>query len=104
MFVKETPETLELKVLAVPKSSKNRIAGIHDGALKVNLAAPPVDGAANKMCLAFLAKSWQIPKSSLEIVSGQSSRRKAILIRFSDDDPGRKERQRVKALIKGYEK
>jgi hypothetical protein len=100
--VKETATTLEFNVLAVPKSSKNQIAGAHDDALKVKLAAPPVDGAANKMCLAFLAKSFQVPKSSLEIVSGHAGRRKLIVVRFSEDSRGSDERRRVKALIAGY--
>ena len=104
IFAKETPTTLELKVLAVPKSSKNQIAGVYDDALKVKLAAPPVEGAANKMCLAFLAKSFQVPKSSLEIVSGTTGRRKVVMVRFSDDKQGREELQRVKALIAGYQK
>jgi len=100
--VKETSTTLEFKVLVVPRSSKNLIAGAHDDMLKVKLAAPPVDGAANKACLAFLAKSFQVPKSALKIVSGQTNRRKSIAVRFSDDTKGHDQRQRVRGLIKGY--
>jgi hypothetical protein len=100
--VKETPTTLEFKVLAVPRSSRNQIVGSHEAALKVKLKAPPVEGAANKMCLEFLAKTFQVPKSDLAITAGQNARRKAVMIRFSEDSRGKAERERVKSLLAGY--
>jgi hypothetical protein len=100
--VKETAASLEFKILVVPRSSKNQIVGAHGDALKVKLMAPPVEGAANRMCVEFLARTFQVPKSSLEIVSGQSGRQKVVAVRFADDSDGREERRRVKALIAGY--
>jgi uncharacterized protein (TIGR00251 family) len=70
-----------LKIYVQPKSSKNEIAGIHDNAVKIRLTAPPVDNAANEMCIKFLAKTLGIPKSSMDIISGHSSRHKQIFIR-----------------------
>lgn len=100
--VKETSDSLEFKVLAVPRSSKNQIVGSHGDALKVKLKAPPVDGAANKMCISFLAKTFRIPKTDLEIIAGQSSRQKQVLARFSTDKQGKENLLRLKALIAGY--
>jgi uncharacterized protein (TIGR00251 family) len=49
--------------------------------LKVRLTAPPVEGEANRECLKFLAKVFEVPKSQLELVKGHRSRRKTILLR-----------------------
>lgn len=54
------------------------IAGMHDGCVKVRLAAPPVDGAANAALVEFVAECLGIAKSRVRIVSGQSSRRKIV--------------------------
>jgi len=98
--IRKTPEGLAFKVLVQPRSSKNMIAGFHDGVLKIKLTAPPVDNAANKMCLKFLAKSIGIAKSSLEIIAGHHSRHKQILLRTDDSNPSPAEYQRLKDLIK----
>jgi len=100
--VKETATSLEFKVLAVPRSSKNQIVGSHGDALKVKLKAPPVDGAANKMCLDFLAKTFQVPRACLEIASGHSSRQKLVVVRFSENSRDLGELRRVKSLLAGY--
>ncbi len=84
-FITEKPDGLFLKVFVQPKASKNSIAGIHSDALKIKLTAPPVEGAANKMCLKYLAKCLEVSPSSLDIVSGHNSRTKRILIRLEND-------------------
>ncbi|HBC89728.1 MAG TPA: YggU family protein [Lentisphaeria bacterium] len=61
-----------------PKSSKSAFAGIHGESLKIKIAAPPEDGKANEELCAFLAKNLGISKSSVQIRSGASSRRKII--------------------------
>lgn len=81
LWKKQTPEGLIFKAFIQPKSSKNEIAGLQGDALKIKLTAPPVEGAANKMCIEFLAKILKIRKSDVIIVRGQSSRSKQILIR-----------------------
>ncbi len=78
------PEGLVIKVLVQPRSSKNSIAGIHNEALKIKLTAPPVDNAANQMCLKFLAKSLRVSRSALKIIAGHNSRHKQILLRSED--------------------
>ncbi len=75
---------LSFEVAVQPRSSKAAIEGAHDGALKVRLTAPPVDGAANRQCVELLAKAFRVPKSAVEIVSGKSSKRKRVRIHHGD--------------------
>ena len=79
LFLQENPQSIVFKVFVQPKSSKNMITGTYGDAIKIKLTAPPVDGAANKMCIKFLAKCLKIPKTSLEIISGHASRTKYVL-------------------------
>lgn len=67
-------------VKVVPRASKSEIAGCYDGALKLRIAAPPVDGAANAELIKLLSKSWGVPKSSVEILSGQTAKLKQVRI------------------------
>lgn len=76
---------MTFKVFVQPRSSKNQVAGCYGDALKIKLTAPPVDGEANKMCINYLAKFFSVPKSAVEIVSGQTGRSK--LIRITAESP-----------------
>jgi uncharacterized protein (TIGR00251 family) len=67
-------------VRVVPRACKNEIAGVHGDALKVRLAAPPVEGKANEALIAFLAQRLGVRKSQVEIVAGATSRRKMIRV------------------------
>jgi uncharacterized protein len=69
-----------LRVLVQPRASRNELAGIQRGALKVRLTAPPVEGAANKVCVRFLADILDIAPSSIVIVGGHKSRQKTVLL------------------------
>lgn len=69
-----------IKVKIVPGSSKNKIIGPYNDALKISIAAPPVEGKANKKCIAYLAKYFDVAKSKIEIISGQTSKNKLIKI------------------------
>jgi uncharacterized protein (TIGR00251 family) len=80
-MIRKHPNGYLIHIYVQPRAAKNAVAGLHDQALKIRLTAPPVDGAANKMCLQFLAKKLNVPKSALQIESGHSSRRKTILCR-----------------------
>ncbi len=84
LSTKETPEGVTFTVFVQPRSSKNMIAGAYGDAVKLKLTAPPVGGAANKMCINFLAKYLRVPKSSLEIISGHTNRTKRVLLRYTD--------------------
>lgn len=69
-----------------PRASKNQVCGVQDNALKIRLTSPPVDGAANKLCREFLADLLDLPKSAVEIVSGETSRHKRVRIATADPD------------------
>jgi hypothetical protein len=97
LLIQAHPHGLSLKVQVQPKSSRNQIVGPHGDALKVKLTAPPVEGAANKACLDLLARVLGVPKSALEITSGQSSRLKKIFIRC-DPKEGDRIRRRLEEL------
>jgi hypothetical protein len=85
-YIRRHPRGVLLKIFVQPRSSKNEIKGLYGDAIKIRLTAPPVDGAANRMCVEFLAKCLGLPKSSLEIISGQASRSKLLLYRTKSDD------------------
>lgn len=69
-----------LSVYVQPGGAQTAWMGEFNGALKLRLAAPPVDGKANAALCTFLAKSWGVPKSAVSIVSGQTSRQKRVEI------------------------
>lgn len=97
--VNEKPEGLVFKVFVQPGSSKNMIAGLYGDALKIRITAPPVEGAANKMCLKFLAKCLKVPKKALEIVSGPGSRRKQVMLHYQGDDVNESQRKQFKKKV-----
>jgi uncharacterized protein (TIGR00251 family) len=75
-----TGNDIIVKVKIVPGSSKNKIVGVYNDSLKINITTPPVEGKANKKCIAYLAKYFDIAKSKIEIISGQTGKNKLIKI------------------------
>jgi len=63
-----------------PRASKSEVAGRHGDAIKIRIAAPPVDGAANEELIRFLAKALAVPRSAVQVTSGATGRRKTIEI------------------------
>ena len=98
-LIKKHSEGYIFRIYIQPRAAKNAVAGIHDQALKIRLTAPPVDGAANKMCLQFLAKQLNVPKSTLQIESGHSSRRKTVLCRCEQVKGSKIEFAKVKTSL-----
>jgi uncharacterized protein (TIGR00251 family) len=76
----ESEYSASLKVRVHPRSKKNAITGTLGDALKVSLTAPPVDGKANEACIEFFANLLKVPRSSVTIAAGQTSRNKVIRI------------------------
>lgn len=74
-----------LSVTVVPRASRTVMERLPDGTLRVRLAAPPVDGAANTALLRYLADALNLPRSRLTISSGATSRRKRIAIEGVSD-------------------
>ena len=75
---KEEGGALVFAVRVAPRASKTTASGEHAGALKVRVAAPPVEGAANEELTRFLAKSFGVPAGAVEIVGGRASRTKVV--------------------------
>ncbi|WP_373099661.1 MULTISPECIES: DUF167 family protein YggU [Pasteurellaceae] len=71
---------LRLRIFLQPKASRDHIAGVHDGELKISITAPPVDGQANAHLMKFLSKTFKVPKSTIVLEKGELSRHKQILI------------------------
>ena len=69
---------MRLQLHVQPRASRTEVAGPHGGALRIRLAAPPVDGEANAELVAFLARRLRVPKAAVTIVRGETGRRKVV--------------------------
>lgn len=79
-WLRQTAAGVELQLLVQPRASRDQLVGAQGDELKVRLAAPPVDGAANAACCAFFAKLCGLPKSRVTLAAGESSRHKRLLL------------------------
>lgn len=70
----------EISIHAQPRSSRSEIVGIHGDRLKVRLAAPPVEGHANRELQKLLAKTLGVPRGSVEVIRGATGRKKTVRI------------------------
>ena len=75
---------LTFSVRIVPRASRTEIAGEYNGALRIRIAAPPVEGAANRELIRLLAKLFKLPQNAVEIVSGAASKSKIVHIAGAD--------------------
>ena len=100
--VEEKKGDLFFRIFVQPKSSKNMISGIHGDALKVKITAPPVDGAANAMCIKYFAKFLGVSKSSVEIVSGQTGRNKRVRVELGASPGDEEKRRNIVKLLTSY--
>jgi len=78
---------LMFRVQVVPRASRSEIAGEHNGSLRVRIAAPPVDGAANDELIRLLAKTFKVARSAVQIVSGHNGRMKQVSIEGVTSEP-----------------
>lgn len=67
-------------VRVVPRASSSAVAGEHNGALRVRVAAPPVEGAANEELARLLARSLGVPLRAVEVISGHASKTKRVRV------------------------
>ncbi|MBA4358743.1 MAG: YggU family protein [Desulfovibrio sp.] len=80
MQAKQDQTGVTFSVRVTPRASREQIVGVAEGALKVQLTAPPVDGAANAALVKLLAKALGLAKSRVSIVSGERSRDKVVAV------------------------
>ena len=74
------PSVVTIDVRVVPRASRSEIVGFENAVLKVRISAPPVDNAANLELIKLLSKTLDIPKSSIHVVAGHTSRSKRLRI------------------------
>jgi uncharacterized protein (TIGR00251 family) len=82
--LRETACGVTLRVVAVPRGGRTTVERVESGELRVRVAAAPVDGAANRALLDYLAELLGVPRHAVELRSGAHNRRKVVLIRGLD--------------------
>jgi uncharacterized protein (TIGR00251 family) len=85
-YLESTAEGVVVRVRVQPRASRCEITAITEEHLKVRITAPPVEGAANRACRDYFAKQFGIAKGRVELVSGEKSRDKKILLKGIDKD------------------
>lgn len=76
----ERDGAIQFVVRVVPRAARNAVVGEHDGALRVRIAAPPVEGAANEELMRLLADAFDVPLRAVEITSGHASKLKRVRV------------------------
>ncbi|BCA78957.1 DUF167 domain-containing protein [Desulfuromonas sp. AOP6] len=79
-FLHGAPGGVTIDLWVQPRASRNEIVGPQGEELKVKLTSPPVEGAANRLCCEFFAKTFGVPKGCVRLVGGEKSRHKRLLI------------------------
>ena len=83
MSIKQSSDGILVNIKIVPNSSKNDIV-LEDEFVKVKITAQPIEGKANKALIEFLSKKFKIPKTSIEIVKGETNKEKTLFFKTSD--------------------
>ena len=97
MAARGQPAALRLRVHLQPRAARSRIIGWHGEALKIQVHAPPVDGAANAALLELLAETFAVPQRNVRILQGDTSRTKLVEVDCPDPAAGR---ERLAALLR----
>ena len=84
-MIKQVENGIILQIKISPNSSKNEFIKNNDS-IKLKITVPPVDGKANKAVIDLLSKSFKVPKSYFEILRGETSKEKTILVKTIDAD------------------
>jgi hypothetical protein len=84
-MIRETPEGVTLAIHAQPGAKKTAVTGVYgegpDAQLKIAVHAPPLEGRANQALIAFLAESFSVSRAKIELISGELSRSKVLLLK-----------------------
>lgn len=84
-IISTSNEGIKLSVRVQPNASKCEITDVLEDFIKIKLNVPPIEGKANEKCISFLSDILKIPKTSIEIISGEKSRLKIFLIKGKTD-------------------
>jgi uncharacterized protein (TIGR00251 family) len=77
-WLEQTKDGVCLRIRAQPRARKTEVLGLHDGALKIRLVAPPVDGKANQALVKFLARRLGVAPSAVRVIAGEKNRNKTL--------------------------
>lgn len=80
-WLQPRPDGVAIALLVQPRASRNELVGTQGEELKVRLTSPPVEGAANRLCCEYFAKLLGVPKGAVELLSGEASRHKRLLVK-----------------------
>jgi len=80
IWLKQTPNGITLNLHCQPGAKLTKVAGLHDGCLKISLQAPALENKANELLLAWLSKQLKVPQKQIQFISGQNSRKKRVEI------------------------
>ncbi|MEG9434990.1 YggU family protein [Edaphobacter sp. HDX4] len=80
-FARDVPDGCTVSVRVHPGAKRNAVTGLHAGAVKIALTAPPVDGKANEALIAFVAERLRLPRAQVSLIARTSSRSKTLRIR-----------------------
>ncbi len=78
--LRETREGVAFRIRVVPRASRSEAAGIQEGALRLRITAPPVEGKANEECIRLLAELLGVKKAQVTILAGHASRTKTVAV------------------------
>lgn len=79
-MIEATASGIRVRLHIQPRASRTEVAGRHGDALKLRVAAPPVDGAANAAIVRFLAEQLQVPRSAVRLEAGAAGRAKVVRV------------------------
>lgn len=95
-MIKQTDEGLLLHIKISPNSKTNEII-LEENFAKIKITAQPIEGKANKALIEFLSKNFKIPKTSIEILKGETSKEKTLLFKITDSE-------KLRTVTKAFEK
>lgn len=79
-WLRRDPGGLTLALHVQPRASRDAVAGVHDGCLRLRITAPPVGGAANEHLLRFVARLFSVPPARVSLLRGAAGRRKLVRV------------------------
>ncbi|MGD9585902.1 MAG: DUF167 domain-containing protein [Brachymonas sp.] len=92
---------LKVSIHATPGARRTEAAGMHGNALKVRLAAPPVDGKANEALLTWAADVFGVPRRQIDLLHGAAGRQKVLAVQCADEHALQQARLRLQQLCHG---
>ena len=87
MWYRREGDSIKLTLHIQPGAKRSEVSGLHGDALKIRLAAPPIEGRANEALLRFVADSFDVPLRQVELLRGAQSRHKMVKVQGSKIEP-----------------